>query len=74
MNVIYFFGNASNIVEKKLRAMPMSVAARSCTWVAPTTHFYMGSGIAIEAGWFARLVSRSLAHQFAASSALSNHY
>ena len=41
---------------------------------APTTRFYMGSGIAIEAGWFTRLVSSSLAHQFAASLALSNHY
>ena len=31
-------------------------------------------GLQFEAGWFARLVSCSLAHQFAASLALSNHY
>ena len=34
MNVIYFFQNASDIAEKKLRAMAMSVAARTGSWVA----------------------------------------
>ena len=34
MNVIYFFRNASDIVEKKLWAMFMSVAARTGSWVA----------------------------------------
>ena len=34
MNVIYFFRKASDIIEKKLWAMPMSLAARTGFWVA----------------------------------------